>query len=61
MAIDLVSKYIESGFDVLGQIKKYESSNRFGPKRCPDKQVKRSEIKFIYSWIHYAPLAWFEE
>lgn len=61
VAIDLVSKYLESGFEVLGQIKKYESSNRFCPKRSPDKQVLRSEIKFIYSWIHYAPHSWFQE
>ena len=37
VAIDLVNKFLESGFEVLGQVKKYESLNRFGPKRCPDK------------------------
>ncbi len=61
VAIDLVNKYLETGFDVLGQIKKYESSNRFNPKKMPERQVKRADIKFIYSWIHYAPLSWFEE
>lgn len=35
VAIDLVNKYLETGFDVLGQIKKYESSNRFNPKKMP--------------------------
>jgi len=61
VAIDLVNKFLESGFEVLGQVKKYESLNRFSPKRCPEKQVKRADIKFIYSWIHYAPIGWFEE
>lgn len=61
VAIDLVNKYLESGLDVLSQLKKYESLNRFNPKKMPDRQVRRSDIKFIYSWIHYAPSAWFEE
>jgi len=35
VAIDLVNKFLESGYEVLGQVKKYESLNRFSPKRCP--------------------------
>lgn len=57
----MVNKFLESGYEVLGQIKKYESLNRFSPKKCPEKQVKRADIKLIYSWIHYAPISWFEE
>ena len=37
VAIDLVNKFLENGFEFLGQVKKYESSNRFNPKRCPEK------------------------
>ena len=59
-AIDLVTKIMENGMDVLGKKSKYEAANRWGPKRCPDKQVKRSDIKFLYSWSHYAPLNWFQ-
>ena len=55
-----MNKYLESGFDVIGNEKKYQSANRFNPKKCPEKQVRRADIKFIYSWIHYAPVAWFE-
>ena len=36
-AIDLITKYLESGFDVLGNEKKYHSSNRFSPKKLPEK------------------------
>ena len=60
-AIDLISKYLENEFDILGKETKYNLANRFGPKKCPDKKQKRSEILHIYSWAHYAPLAWFEE
>ena len=59
-AIDLVTKYLESDMDVLGVEKKYNMLNRFGPKRCPDKRVVRSSIPILYSWMHYAPLAWFD-
>jgi hypothetical protein len=61
VAIDLINKYLETGLEVLGQVKKYESSNRFGPKKMPERQVKRSSIAHLYSWTQYAPLAWFEE
>ena len=36
-ALDLLEKYIESGLDVLGKESKYNFTNRFGPKKCPDK------------------------
>ena len=35
-AVDLISKYLESEFDVLGKEVKYNLTNRFGPKKCPD-------------------------
>jgi len=59
-AIDLVNKYLETGFDVLGVENKYNMLNRFGPKKCPDKKVVRSSIPILYSWMHYAPQQWFE-
>ena len=34
-AIDLVTKYLETGLDVLGMQNKYNMLNRFGPKKCP--------------------------
>ena len=34
-AIDLVTKYLETGLDVLGVETKYNMLNRFGPKKCP--------------------------
>lgn len=61
LATDLLTKYMETGFDLLGKESKYNSLNRYGPKRCPDQQVHRSEIKFLYSWSHYAPLTWFND
>ena len=58
-AIDLITKYLETGFDNLGIEKKYNMLNRFGPKKCPDRQVVRGSIPILYSWMHYAPLDWF--
>ena len=60
-AIDLMTKYLDSGMDVLGVEKKYNMLNRFGPKKCPDKKVVRGTIPILYSWMHYAPLNWFEQ
>ena len=60
-ATDLISKYLESGFDVLGGEKKYNMLNRFGPKKCPDAKVIRSSIPILYSWMHYAPQEWFRQ
>ena len=34
-AIDLVTKYLETGLDVLSVETKYNMLNRFGPKKCP--------------------------
>lgn len=33
---DLIEKYLENNFEVLGQEKKYNFLNKFGPKKCPD-------------------------
>ena len=60
-AIDLITKYNETGLDILGQEKKYNMLNRFGPKKFPDKLVVRSSIPILYSWMHYAPLQWFQQ
>ena len=59
--IDLISKYLENEFDVLGKENKYNLANRYGPKKCPDLKQQRSGIDHIYSWAHYAPQSWFEE
>lgn len=36
-AIDLLTKYLDTGLDMLGQEKKYNMLNRFGPKKFADK------------------------
>jgi hypothetical protein len=36
VCIDVVEKYLESGFDMLGDEKKYNFMNKFGPKKCPE-------------------------
>ena len=60
-AIDLITKYLETGFDVLGTENKYNMLNRFGPKKQPANKVVRSSIPILYSWMHYAPQQWFEQ
>lgn len=57
---ELIEKLIESNYDVIGEEKKYNFINKFSPKKCPDQQIKRKDIKHLYSWTHYAPLQWFE-
>jgi len=48
--VDIVEKYLEQGLDILGQEKKYNFTNKFGPKKCPDQQVKREDVPILYSW-----------
>jgi len=60
-AIDLVTKYLETGYDVLGVETKYNALNRFGPKKQPASKVVRSKINILYSWMHYAPQQWFTD
>lgn len=52
---DILEKYLDSGLEVLGQEKKYYFMNKFGPKKCPEKIVKRENIRNLYPWFHYAP------
>ena len=40
--------------------KKYNFINKFGPKKCPQHQIKRDSLKNIYDWQHYAPKEWFD-
>jgi len=48
--IDIVEKYLETGLDVLGIEKKYNFTNKFGPKKCPNEQKSRGEQPHLYSW-----------
>jgi len=56
VCLELIEKLIENNYDVIGEEKKYNFINKFGPKKCPDQQIKRKDIKHLYSWTHYAPL-----
>lgn len=58
-AIDIVQNYLEHGFDQLGKESKYNLLNKFGPKKCPEKSIKRENVPIIYSWSHYASQEWF--
>ena len=60
IAIDLVENYLEKHLEVIGQEKKYNFINKFGPKKCPGDQIKRDSIRHVYSWNHYAPQQWFD-
>ena len=51
---------MENELEVLGDEKKYNFLNKFGPKKCPDKKIIRSSIPHLYSWQHFAPISWFE-
>lgn len=60
VATELIEKFLDSGLDVLGEEKKYNFLNKFGPKKCPEQHIKRDSLPHLYSWAHYAPLQWFE-
>ena len=36
VAVEIVKKYLESGFEYLGKEGKYNLINKFGPKKCPN-------------------------
>lgn len=36
VCLEIVEKYLENGLDTLGDEKKYNFMNKFGPKKCPD-------------------------
>lgn len=36
VATELVEKYLEAEFTVIGDEKKFNYINKFGPKKCPD-------------------------
>ena len=61
VSIEIIEKYLDNGLEVLKEEKKYNFINKFGPKKCPDKQIKRESIKHLYSWLFYAPLSWYEQ
>ena len=58
---EILEKYLEDKLDYLGQEKKYQFLNKFGPKKCPDQQQKRAQLRNLYSWYHYAPISWFNQ
>ena len=60
VAIDLLANYNEHRLDQLGQEKKYHFLNKYSPKKLPDQRIRRDQVDFIYSWMHYAPQQWFE-
>lgn len=56
----MVEKFLENGLDVLKQEKKYNFINKYGPKKCPDQQIRRENVRHLYSWNHYAPQQWYQ-
>jgi hypothetical protein len=60
VASEITELYLKSGVDILKEEKKYNFINKFGPKKCPQHQIKRDSLKNIYDWQHYAPKEWFD-
>jgi hypothetical protein len=59
--IDIVKSILENhGYQHLEKETKYNMMNRFGPKKCPKDVRKRSHVKQIYSYVHYARPEYFE-
>ena len=58
--IDIVEKYLDGGLEILGVEKKYFFANKYGPKKCPDQQKKRSDERHLYTWSHFAPQGYFD-
>jgi hypothetical protein len=51
---------LEHGYDNLGKLVKYNLKNKYNPKKLPEQVVTRESIPHLYSWVHYAPLSWFQ-
>lgn len=60
VAMELISNYLENGFDQLSKESKYNLANKFGPKKMADRKQLRREMPHLYSWSHYAPLQYLE-
>lgn len=52
--LDIVKKIMDKGIDYFSKEGKYHLMNKFSPKKCPDQHIKRSSIKFLYSFKNYA-------
>lgn len=55
---EIVEKYLDSGLEVLGDERKFNFINKFGPKKLPDRVITRESVPHIYSWSHYATPEW---
>lgn len=60
VCIELITNYLENGLDVLSKEAKFNLVNRYGPKKQPTLKQARADIPILYSWTHYAPLAYLE-
>ena len=57
---DLIQEFLEHGFDNLSKLVKFNLKNKYNPKKLPDQAITRESIPHLYSWVHYAPLSWFQ-
>lgn len=58
--LDIVKKILDKGIDYFKKEGKYHLMNKYSPKKCPDQQKKRKEVKFLYSYKNYARPEYFE-
>lgn len=58
--LDIVKKIMDKGIDYFSKEGKYHLMNKFSPKKCPDHHIKRSGIKFLYSFKNYARPEYFQ-
>jgi hypothetical protein len=60
VALEIVKNFLEHGYDQLANEKKFHFINKYSPKKLPALAEKRSAIPHLYSWVHYAPIQWFD-
>lgn len=60
VVLEIIQNFLDNGLEQLKRENKYNLMNKFGPKKNPDKSIKRSSL-ILYSWTHYAPQSFFED
>lgn len=58
--LDIIKKIMDKGVEYFEKEGKYHLMNKYSPKKCPDEQIRRCDIKFLYSYKNYARPEYFK-
>ena len=58
--LDIIKKILDKGIDYFSKEGKYHLMNKYSPKHFPDEQIRRIELKFVYSYKNFARPEYFK-